>query len=41
MIVDEEAAEIVKRIYREYLDGKAIYKIAQGLNDDGIVAPST
>lgn len=40
LIVDDEAAEIVKRIYREYLDGKAIYKIAQGLNDDGIVAPS-
>lgn len=40
LIVDEEAAEIVKRIYREYLDGRAIYKIAQGLNDDGIVVPS-
>lgn len=38
--MDDEAAEIVKRIYREYLEGKAIYKIAQGLNDGGVVAPS-
>ncbi len=40
LVVDEEAAKIVRRIYREYLDGRAIYKIAQGLNDDGIAAPS-
>lgn len=35
VIVPEEAA-IVKRIFREYLEGKSIIKIARGLEADGI-----
>lgn len=40
LLIDDEAAVIVKRIFREYLEGKPIYKIAQGLNSDEIAAPS-
>lgn len=36
MIVPEEA-EIVKRIYREYLEGSSMLKIARGLEADGIL----
>ena len=36
-IVPEEA-EIVKRIFREFLDGKSIYSITKGLNHDKIPA---
>ena len=32
-----EQAEIVKRIFREYLEGKSCKKIAQGLERDGIL----
>ena len=35
VIVPEEA-EVVRRIYREYLDGKGATVIMKGLNDDGI-----
>jgi DNA invertase Pin-like site-specific DNA recombinase/uncharacterized protein YukE len=35
VIVPEEAV-IVKRIFREYLEGKSIVQIAKGLQDDGI-----
>ena len=31
-----EEAEVVKRIYREYLEGKSYYAIGQGLTADGI-----
>lgn len=36
VIVPEEAV-IVKRIFREYLEGKSIVKIARGLDADGIL----
>lgn len=39
MVVDEFASEIVKRIFREFLYGKSMYKIAEGLNRDGIDSP--
>jgi DNA invertase Pin-like site-specific DNA recombinase len=32
-----EEAEIVKRIYREYLEGSSMLKIARGLEADGIL----
>ena len=32
----EEEAEVVRRIYREYLSGASLNQIAKGLNDDGI-----
>lgn len=37
LIIDEEQAEIVRRIYREYLEGKSMDKIAAGLEADGIL----
>lgn len=36
LIVDPEAAVIVKRIFREYLDGTSAYGIAQRLNEEGV-----
>lgn len=36
LIVDAEAAVVVKRIFKEYLRGASIYSIAQHLNEDGI-----
>jgi DNA invertase Pin-like site-specific DNA recombinase len=38
--VDEPAAEVVRRIFAEYLDGKGDRAIANGLNRDGIPCPS-
>jgi site-specific DNA recombinase len=35
-----ETAEVVKRIFREYLAGKGIYAIAEGLTKAGILSPS-
>lgn len=37
MVVVPEEAEIVKRIYREYLEGSSMDKIAAGLMADGIL----
>lgn len=37
LIIDPEQAEVVKRIYREYLDGASMDKIAAGLEADGIL----
>ena len=37
LIIDTEQAEIVKRIYREYLEGLSMDKIAAGLERDGIL----
>ncbi len=36
LVVVPEEAEIVKRIYREYLEGASMLKIARGLEADGI-----
>jgi site-specific DNA recombinase len=36
LVIDPEEAEIVKRIYREYLEGASMLKIARGLEADGI-----
>jgi DNA invertase Pin-like site-specific DNA recombinase len=36
LIIDPAQAEVVKRIYREYLEGKSCKKIAQGLEADDI-----
>ena len=36
LLVDEEAAKVVKRIFREYLEGNTMYGIAQELNEEGI-----
>ena len=36
LVINPEEAEIVKRIYREYLEGASCNKIAKGLERDGI-----
>lgn len=36
LVIDPEQAETVKRIYREYLEGKSAKAIAKGLMKDGI-----
>lgn len=36
LVIDEEKADIVRRIYSEYLSGRPMRSIAQRLNDDGI-----
>ena len=40
LVIVPEEAEIVKRIYREYLHGYSVSKIAKGLTADGIETPS-
>ena len=37
LVIDPEQAEIVRRIYREYLQGQSMDKIATGLEADGIL----
>lgn len=37
--VDEEAAKVVQRIFKEYLDGRGIYEISSMLNADGVPKP--
>ena len=39
LVVDEFASQIVKRIFKEFLSGKSMYKISEGLNRDGIDTP--
>ena len=36
LVINPEEAEVVKRIFREYLNGKSYYAIGQGLEADGI-----
>ena len=36
MVINPEEAEVVKRIYREYLGGKSYYQIGKELSEDGI-----
>lgn len=38
IVVDEDQAAIVRRIYRDFLNGRGAYRIARALNDDGIPA---
>ena len=37
LVIDPEQAEVVKRIYREYLEGSSMDKISAGLEADGIL----
>jgi len=37
LIIDQEQAEVVKRIYREYLSGMSLLKIKRALEADGIL----
>ena len=36
LVINPEEAEVVRRIYREYLSGQSYYAIGQGLTADGI-----
>jgi site-specific DNA recombinase len=38
--IDEDAATVIRRVYREYIGGKTILEIVEGLNRDGIPAPT-
>jgi DNA invertase Pin-like site-specific DNA recombinase len=40
LAIEDEAAEVVRRIFAEYLDGKGDRAIAVGLNKDGVPCPS-
>ncbi len=40
LAVDDESAEVVRRIFAEYLDGLGDRAIASGLNSDGVPCPS-
>ncbi|MDQ3276339.1 MAG: recombinase family protein [Actinomycetota bacterium] len=40
LAIDEASAEIVRRIFAEYLEGRGDRAIANGLNSDGIMCPS-
>jgi DNA invertase Pin-like site-specific DNA recombinase len=40
LAIDEPSAEVVRRIFAEYLDGKGDRAIAHGLNREGIPCPS-
>lgn len=37
LVINPKEAEIVKRIFREYLEGKSCKRIAQGLEHDGVL----
>ena len=37
LIIVPEEAEIIKRIYREYLEGQSLVGIVRGLEKDGIL----
>ena len=41
LLIDEEAAEVVREIYRMYLGGAGMRPIVRFLNDSGILNPST
>ena len=38
--IDPYAAEVVQRIFREFLAGRGLFAIAEGLTADGILSPS-
>ena len=39
MVIDEEAAKVVRRVFAEIISGKTTTQVAKGLNDDGIPTP--
>ncbi|MDR3544100.1 MAG: recombinase family protein [Desulfosporosinus sp.] len=40
LVIVPEEAEIIRRIYREFMKGKSPYKIAAGLERDGVITGS-
>lgn len=39
MVIDEEAAKVVRRVFAEIISGKTTTQVAKGLNDEGIPTP--
>ena len=39
IVIDDDEASIVRRIFAEYLDGGALHRIARGLNREGTPSP--
>lgn len=39
MVIDEEAAKVVRRVFAEIISGKTTTQVAKGLNADGIPTP--
>ena len=39
-IIDEEAAAVVRRIFRMVIDGKGVYQIADILSEEKVLCPS-
>jgi len=40
LIIDPEGAEVVKRIYREYLEGASLFDICKGLEAELVIVAS-
>ncbi|MEV6228104.1 recombinase family protein [Saccharopolyspora shandongensis] len=40
LVIDEPAAEVIRRIFAEYLNGRGCHAIAQRLTSEGILCPS-
>ena len=40
LLIDDEAAEVVREVFREYIGGKPAYQIAQGMNERGVDTPA-
>ena len=40
LIIDEEAAAVVRRIFRMVIDGKGVYQIADILSEEKVLCPS-
>ena len=40
LVVDEPAAKVIRRIYKEYIAGKSMYALSKELNKDGIPCPA-
>ena len=40
LVVDEEAADVVKRIFRLYCNGASMYRISKELNSEGVLSPA-
>lgn len=40
LVIDEDAAEVIRHIFMEYLAGKSMYALSKELNKDGIPCPA-
>ena len=40
LLIEPEGAEIIRRIFREFIDGKSKYQIAKELNEEKVDTPA-